>query len=111
MGICRFSDNFPKIYAKTRFSELHERASQASSTQTKQTKYGEHERSKRASQAQSSQIKQKLSEAVRSVQLKRALASERGKRSLRKSSKPSIVHTSEASFASEQAKYSLRKPA
>ena len=61
MGIRRFSDNFPKIYAKTRFSELHERASQASSTQTKQTKYSPHERSElleRASKAQSSQIKQ-----------------------------------------------------
>ena len=61
MGIRRFSDNFPKIYAKTRFSELHERASQASSMQTKQTKYSLHERSEhreRARQAQSSQIKQ-----------------------------------------------------
>ena len=52
------SYNFPKIYAKTRFSEFHERASQASSTQTKQTNYSQHERSERASQAQSSQIKQ-----------------------------------------------------
>ena len=55
------SYNFPKIYAKTRFSELHERASKASSTQTKQTKYSLHGRSEhreRARQAQSSQIKQ-----------------------------------------------------
>ena len=61
MGIRRFSDNFPKIYAKTRFSKIHELASQASSTQTKQTKYSLHERSEhreRARQAQSSQIKQ-----------------------------------------------------
>ena len=61
MGIRRFSDNFPKIYAKTRFSELHERASQASSTQPKQTKYSLHEQSEhreRARQVQSSQIKQ-----------------------------------------------------
>ena len=58
MGIRRFWDNCPKIYAKTRFSELHERASRASSTQTK---YSFHERSehrKWARQAQSSQIKQ-----------------------------------------------------
>ena len=75
MGICRFSDNFPKIYAKTRVGELHEGASQASSTQTKQTKSSPHEQSELrewASQAQFSQIKQKLSKAVRSVRLKRA---------------------------------------
>ena len=79
MGIRRFSDNFLKIYAKTRVSELHERASQASSTQNKQTKFSPYERSElreqsklreRLSQAQSSQIKQKLSKAVRSVRLK-----------------------------------------
>ena len=55
------SYNFPKIYAKTRFSEFHERASQVSSTQTKQTKYSIHELSEhreRASQGKSSQIKQ-----------------------------------------------------
>ena len=86
------SYNFSKIYAKTRFSEFHERASQASSTQTNQTKYSQHEQSERVSQAQSSQIKQT-------------------KRSLRKSSKPSIVLISEARFASEQAKSIIHKPA
>ena len=58
MGIRRFSDNFPKIYAKTRFSELHERASQASSTQTKYSLDERSERRDRARQPQSSQIKQ-----------------------------------------------------
>ena len=48
MGIRRFSDNFPKIYPKTRVSEFYERASQASSTQIEQTKYSQHERSKRS---------------------------------------------------------------
>ena len=61
MGIRRFSDNFPKIYAKTRFSELHERASQASSTQTKQSCERSELRQHSAvfaSKAQSEQIKQ-----------------------------------------------------
>ena len=34
MGNRRFSNNFPKIHLKARVSELYERASQASSTQT-----------------------------------------------------------------------------
>ena len=84
MGIRRFSDNFPKIYAKTRFSELHERTSKAAFTQTKQTKYSLHGRSEHrewARQAQSSKNQANQASSFASL-----AQSSRAKRSLSKSS-------------------------
>ncbi|SVD01165.1 uncharacterized protein METZ01_LOCUS354019 [marine metagenome] len=83
MGIRRFSCNFCKIYSKTRVSELESS-----------------EKSSKLGRVNKRQARPSWFHAI-----------EQANRSLSKASKSSMVCVSQASFASERAKRSLRKPA
>ena len=86
MGIRHFSYNFPKIYSKRRVSELHSAA-----------------KSSKLSGVNKRQAMSSLAHASEAISASQAQSC--------KSSKSSMVRASEATFVSEQAKRSLRKPA